>query len=60
MSFSKLKVSFSTNFVSLFSVMKHNFSALLKANQSTELLKFQMSSQKSEILHFDGLIQILS
>ena len=66
LSFLKQQISFSSNFTSLFSAMKHNSSVLFSlkfyilltkwAYQSTNLVKFHVSSQKSEILHFDKLL----
>ena len=66
MSFSKLQISFSSNFTWLFSVMRHNSSVrfylkllYISTNgvyESTNLVKFNVSSQKSEILQFDGLL----
>ena len=65
LSFLKQQIAFSSNFASPFSVMRHNFSVLsyLKfyilstkgAYQSINLVKFEVSSRKSEILHFDGI-----
>ena len=63
LAFLKQKVSFSSNFAPLFSIMRHNSSVqkfyilLTKgAYQSTNLVKFQLSSQKSEISHFGELL----
>ena len=60
------QISFSSIFASLFSVMRHNSSTLFKlkfyilstkvAYQSTNLVKFHVSSRKSEILHFDEFL----
>ena len=64
LSFLKQKISFSSNFVPLFGIMRHNSSMLFQlklyilsakvAYQSTNLVKFHLSSRKSEILHFGG------
>ena len=61
-----IKVKIFENFTSLFSVMRHNSSAFFslkfyifstkRAYQITNLVKFHVSSKKSEILHFDGLL----
>ena len=63
LAFLKQKVSFSSNFAALFSIMRHNSSVqkfyilLTKgAYQSTNLVKFQLSSRKSEISHFGELL----
>ena len=63
LAFLKQKVSFSSNFAPLFSIMRHKknkkkFYILLTkgAYQSTNLVKFQLSSQKSEISHFGELL----
>ena len=66
MSFSKPQVSFSSNFASIFSVMRHKSSILFKlkfdilltkgACQSTILVKFHVSSRKSELLRPDGFL----
>ena len=59
------QISFSSNFAPLFSVMRHNLCTFLAeivhtlkkgASQSTNLVKFHLNSQKSKILHFDGLL----
>ena len=65
LSFLKQQVSFSSNFASLFIVMRHNSSILFQlkfyilstksAYQSTNSVKFHVSSYKSEILHSDEL-----
>ena len=65
-SFSKPQVCFSSNFALFFSVIKDNSSVLFQvkfyiistkgAYQSANLVKFYMNSQKSEMLHFDGLL----
>ena len=65
-SFLKQQIRCFSNFASLFSVMKQNHSALLwldlyvisakGAYHSTNLVKFHMSSCKSEIRHFDGML----
>ena len=62
-SFSKPEVSFSSNFASLFSFTRHNSSMLFQLKfyilstkgdyQSTNLVKFHVSSRRSEILDFD-------
>ena len=59
-------ISFSSNFASIFSVMRHKSSILfwLKfyvlstkgAYQSINLVKFHVSSRKSATLHFDGFL----
>ena len=66
LSFLKQQIGFSSNFVSLFSIVRQNSSVLFslkffvlstkRAYQSTNLVKFHLSSQKPEILHFDGLL----
>ena len=66
LSFLKQQVGFPSNFASLFSVTRHNSSVYfwLKfyilptkgAYQSINLVKFHVSSRKSEILNFDGLL----
>ena len=65
LSFIKQKIGFSSNFTSLFSVMRHNSFVFFQlkfyilstkgAYQSTNLVKFHVHCRKSEILHFDGL-----
>ena len=65
-SFLKQQIRCFSNFASLCSVMKQNHSALLwldlyvisakGAYHSTNLVKFHMSSCKSEIRHFDGML----
>ena len=60
-SFLKQQISFFSNFASLFRVMIHNPSVLFilptkGTYQITNLVKFYLSSQKSEILHYDGLL----
>ena len=62
----KQQISFYSNFTSLFSVMRHSSSILfyLKlfilstkgAYQSTNFVKFYVSSRRSGILHFDGFL----
>ena len=56
LSFLKQQISFSSNFASMSRVMTHNFYILSTKGvyPSTNLVKFYVSSQKSEILHFDG------
>ena len=64
--FLKQQISFSLNFVSLFSVMRRNSSVLFQlkfyilstkgAYQCTNLVKLQVSSQKSEIFYFDEVL----
>ena len=65
LAFLKQKISFSSNFAPLFSTMRHNFSVPFQlkcsmlltkgAYQSANLVKFHLSSWKSEILHFGVL-----
>ena len=62
LSFFKQQIRFSSNFVSLFSVMRRNFSIIFWLKfyilspkgvyQSTNLVKFHVSRRKSEILLF--------
>ena len=64
--FMKQEISFSSNFASLFIVIRHNSSVLFwlkfytllakRPYPSTNLVKFHASSKKSEILHFNGLL----
>ena len=64
LSFLKQKISFSSNFAPLFGIMGHNSSILFLAEtlytfskiayQSTNLVKFHLSSRNSEILHCGG------
>ena len=56
LSFLKQQISFSSNFASMSRVMTNNFYILSTKGvyPSTNLVKFYVSSQKSEILHFDG------
>ena len=64
--FLKELISFSSNFPSIFRVMRHNSSVLFQLKfyklltkgvyQSTNLVKFYVSSRKSEILHFAALL----
>ena len=64
--FLKQKISSSSNSASLFSVMRRNSSILFYLKfyilstkgtyESTNLVKFHVSSRKSEILHFDGFL----
>ena len=66
LSFLKQQIGFSSNFTSFFSIMRNNSSVLFSlkfyilsskgAYQSTNLVKFHLSSWKSKILHFDGLL----
>ena len=58
LSFLKQQISFSSNFASMSRVMTHNFYILSTKGvyPSTNLVKFYVSSQKSEILHFNGLL----
>ena len=56
-------ISFASNFASIFRVMRHNSSVVLTKILCTvrsllkhDLVKFYMSSRKSEFLHFDGLL----
>ena len=66
LSFSKKHIVFSSNSLLLFSIMGYNSSLLFSLKfyvvstkggyQSTKLVKFHLSSQKSEILHFDRLL----
>ena len=66
LSFLKQQISFSLTFASLFSVMRKKSSILFQlifyvhsakgAYQSTNLVKFHVSSRNSEILHFDGFL----
>ena len=65
LSFLKEKIGFSSSFL-LFSIMRNNSSVPFElqfyilltkgAYQSTNLVKFQLSSRKTEILHFGGLL----
>ena len=58
------KIYFSSDFVSLFTVMAHKFAALfwfnnyilstIGAYRNINLVKVQVSSRKSEVLHFYG------
>ena len=60
--FLKQRINFSSNFAAFFSVMRHKSSILFYilsakgAYQITNLMKFHVSSWKSEILHFDGFL----
>ena len=64
--FLKQQISFSSNVASLFSVMRDSSSVLIElkiyilstkgAYQSTNLEKFHMNSQKSEVLHFERFL----
>ena len=66
LSFLKQQIGFSSNFASPFSIVRHNSSVLFQlkfyilstkgAYQNTNLVKFYVSSRKSDILHFDGLL----
>ena len=57
LSFLKQQISFSSNFTSMFRVMRHDCILSTKGvYQSTNLVKFYVSSWKSEVLHFDGLL----
>ena len=63
LSFLKQQISFTSNFASVFSVMRHKSSLIFQlkfyilstkgAYQSTNLVTFYVSSRKSKILHFD-------
>ena len=62
----QILVIFSPNFTSIFRVMGHNSSVLFQIKfyilltkgsyESKNLVKLYMSSRKSKILHFDGLL----
>ena len=64
--FLKQQIDFSSNFTSLFSVMRHPHSYFFKLKfyilstkwtyPSTNLVKFDVSNGKSEILRFNGLL----
>ena len=66
LSFLKQQTSFSSNFTTIFRVMRHDcyvffwlkFYILSTKGvyQSTKWVKFYVSSRKSQILHFDGLL----
>ena len=60
LSFLKQQISFYSNFPSIFRVMRHNSSVFFFSTkgsyESTNLEKFYMSSQQSQILHFNGLL----
>ena len=58
----KQQISFSLNFASLFSIIRKKLSTEIlytlskRTYQSTNLVKFHVSSRKSEILDFDGFL----
>ena len=55
LSFLKQQISFSSNFTSMFRVMRHDCILSTKGvYQSTNLVKFYVSSWKSEVLHLMG------
>ena len=58
--FLQQKISFYSNFASIFRVLRHNFLAkilyTLRSLSNTNLVKFYVSSRRSKTLHFDGLL----
>ena len=66
LSFLIQQIGFSSNFASLFSIIRHNSSVLFQlkfyilstkgAYQCINLVKWHLSSRKSDILFFDGLL----